>query len=250
MATKLLTAAEEIELAVAIAAGDVDARRRMIEANLRLVVKIARPYRGRGIPFDDLVGEGNIGLITAVDRFDPTRGIRFSTYAGYWIRQTIGDALINRQSAIRIPANLFWVVAKYRSAARSLTNDLGRRPSFDEIADFIGIAEPRRSFLRKALASRRIVDGDLIVVTDRGDGHETTVDDDDEREFVLRRLDAGCIDGRERTVLKCRFGIGCEPMTLIAIGSKLGMTREWVRKIELRALAKMRGYDDADADAA
>ena len=140
----LLTAAEERELAAAIALGDEKARRRLIECNLRLVVRIARDYVGRGIPLDDLIGEGNLGLIRAAQEFDPRFGTRFSTYAGYWIKQAIRHALINTTPTIRLPAHMVGLMTRWRRAERAMQRDLGREPSFDEIATAAWASAPCR----------------------------------------------------------------------------------------------------------
>ena len=131
----LLSAVEECELADAIARGDKDARTRMIQANLRLVVKIARDYVGRGMALDDLIGEGNLGLIRATEEFEPCYGTRFSTYASYWIKQSIRHALINTSTTIRLPAHMIGLLTKWRRAERVLCRQLGRGPSFNEVAD-------------------------------------------------------------------------------------------------------------------
>ena len=146
----MLTAAEECELAEAIARGDRDARTRMIEANLRLVVKIARDYVGRGIALDDLIGEGNLGLIRAAEEFDPRFGTRFSTYASYWIKQAIRHALINTTSTIRLPAHMVGLLTKWRRAERSLCRELRRTPTFEEIAASLGLSETQKTLVAQA----------------------------------------------------------------------------------------------------
>ena len=133
----LLTAAEECTLAEAIARGDKDARSRMIQANLRLVVKIARDYMGRGMILEDLIGEGNLGLIRATEEFQPRFGTRFSTYAAYWIKQSIRHALINTTSTIRLPAHMVGLLTKWRRSERALCRELGRTPSFNEVASHL-----------------------------------------------------------------------------------------------------------------
>ncbi len=140
----LLSAAEERELAEAIKAGDSDARSRMIRANLRLVVKIARDYTGRGMSLDDLIGEGNLGLIRAAEDFDPRFGTRFSTYASYWIKQAIRHALTNTTATIRLPAHMVTLLSKWRKAERALTRELGQSPTFDQIATALGLSDAQR----------------------------------------------------------------------------------------------------------
>ena len=146
----LLSAAEERDLAEAIARGDHDARSKMIEANLRLVVKIARDYLGRGMLIDDLIGEGNLGLIRAAEEFDPRFGTRFSTYASYWIKQAIRHALINTTTTIRLPAHMFGLLTKWRRAERLLCRERGCAPSFDEVAAHLGLTENQKSLVAKA----------------------------------------------------------------------------------------------------
>ena len=152
----LLSAAEERELAEAIARGDRDARSKMIEANLRLVVKIARDYLGRGMLIDDLIGEGNLGLIRAAEDFDPRFGTRFSTYASYWIKQSIRHALINTSTTIRLPAHMFGLLTKWRRAERMLYRQHGCAPSFDEVAAYLGLTDNQKSMVAKARCASRL----------------------------------------------------------------------------------------------
>src|SRR5262249_6436499 len=143
----LLSAAEECALAEAIARGDRDARARMIRANLRLVVKIARDYVGRGLSMDDLVGEGNLGLIRASEAYDPRFGTRFSTYAAHWIKQAIRHALTNTAATIRLPAHMVGLLSKWRKAERALGRELGREPTPDEVAGRLGLTPARRALV-------------------------------------------------------------------------------------------------------
>src|SRR5947209_2359590 len=152
----LLSAAEERELADAIARGDRDARGRMIKANLRLVVKIARDYVGRGLVLDDLVGEGNVGLIRAAEEYDPRFGTRFSTYASYWIKQAIRHALINTTATIRLPAHMYSLLTKWRRAERLLCRQQGGPPSFDEVAAYLGLSETQKGLVAKAHRARQL----------------------------------------------------------------------------------------------
>jgi RNA polymerase primary sigma factor len=244
----LLSAAEEHELAAAIARGDRDARGRMIKANLRLVVKIARDYMGRGLVLDDLVGEGNVGLIRAAEEYDPKFGTRFSTYASYWIKQAIRHALINTTATIRLPAHMYSLLAKWRRAERLLCRQQGGRPSFDEVAEYLGLSETQKELVAKAHRARQ-----LKLESSLGDGHgawspedsadateavENSYEVSDERAEILRRMD--WLNDRERLVLSLRYGLaGEQPRTLKEIGQRLGVTREWVRKIELKAVSKM-----------
>ncbi len=244
----LLTAAEERELAAAIAQGDEGARRRMIEANLRLVVRIARDYVGRGIPMDDLIGEGNLGLIRAAKEFDPRFGTRFSTYASYWIKQAIRHALINTTTTIRLPAHMVGLLTRWRRAERSLGRELRRPATFEEVASFLELSETQKTLVARAHRARQLkLESGLAgeanrwspeEAIDRGEAPESAMEARDEREHLLGRLDL--LDDRERTILALRYGLeGASPMTLKEIGRRLGVTREWVRKIELRAIRKL-----------
>lgn len=249
----LLSAAEERDLASAIARGDKDARTRMIQANLRLVVKIARDYLGRGMVLEDLVGEGNLGLIRATEEFDPDFGTRFSTYASHWIKQSIRHALINTTSTIRLPAHMVGLLTKWRRAERSLSREYGRPASFDEIASFMGLSDAQRVLVEKACQARQLklesgMKGDSgrwspDESRDPSLGPEAALEADDERRILARRM--SLLDPRERTILALRYGLGGEtPLTLKEIGRRLGVTREWVRKIELRAVRKLDVQDD------
>ena len=248
----LLSAAEECSLAVAIKAGDKDARSRMIRANLRLVVKIARDYAGRGMLLDDLIGEGNLGLIRAAEDFDPRFGTRFSTYASYWIKQAIRHALTNTTATIRLPAHMVTLLSKWRKAERSLTRELGQAPTFDQIAVTLGLSDAQRDLVERArrASQLRLEGGDEESgwtpddASDDREGPDAAIEADDERRHLLRRLDR--LDDRERTIVSLRFGLeGNSPMTLKEVGRRLGVTREWVRKIEVRAVKKL----EADAPA-
>jgi RNA polymerase primary sigma factor len=252
----LLTASEECTLAAAIANGDSDARSRMIQANLRLVVRIARDYLGRGLQLDDLIGEGNLGLIRAAEEFDPAFGTRFSTYASYWIKQAIRHALINTTSTIRLPAHMVGLLTKWRRAERALCRQAGRTPSFDEIATLLSLTETQKSLVSKALNARHIKpEGRIAEENSRGsweDGlernqsPESTLDADDELKQLSRRMER--LDDRERVILALRYGLEGEfPLTLKEIGRRLGVTREWVRKIELRAVRKLDDRIDVTA---
>jgi RNA polymerase primary sigma factor len=238
----LLSAAEECSLAEAIKAGDSDARGRMIRANLRLVVKIARDYAGRGMSLDDLIGEGNIGLIRAAEDFDPRFGTRFSTYASYWIKQAIRHALTNTTATIRLPAHMVTLLSKWGEAERALAREMGHAPSFDQLAVTLGLTGVRREMVGHAMRTRRLQgegsEGDraeqgpsrLGVTVERWD------DAEDLRARMARRLDA-----REHEVIALRFGLGGGgPRTLKELGCRLGMTLQGVREIECRAVAKLR----------
>ena len=243
----LLSAAEECELAERIAAGDTSARARMIRANLRLVVKIARDYTGRGLTLDDLIGEGNLGLIRAAEEFNPRFGTRFSTYASYWIKQGIRHALTNTTATIRLPAHMVTLLAKWRKAERVLYRELGRMPSFDEVANHLNLTETQRDLVARARRASQIRgegagDDDSSwsaeEASDEREAPEAALERSDDRRHLLRRMER--LDDRERTIVTLRFGLsGDAPMTLKEVGRRLGVTREWVRKIEVRAVRKL-----------
>jgi RNA polymerase primary sigma factor len=244
----LLTASEECELARAIAAGDREARSRMIRANLRLVVKIARDYVGRGMSLDDLIGEGNLGLIRGAEEFDPRFGTRFSTYASYWIKQAIRHALTNTTATIRLPAHMVTLLSKWRKAERALYRELGQPPTFDQVAITLGLTDAQRVLVERArLASQlRLEGGDgengwsPEEASDDREAPDAALEAADDRRELLGRLDR--LDDRERTIVLLRFGLeGNAPMTLKEVGRRLGVTREWVRKIEVRAVKKLDG---------
>jgi RNA polymerase primary sigma factor len=249
----LLSAAEEQALAEAIARGDRDARTRMIQANLRLVVRIARDYVGRGMVLDDLIGEGNLGLIRAAEEFDPRFGTRFSTYASYWIKQAIRHALINTTATIRLPAHMVSLLTKWRRASRALARELGHPPGFDDVAASLGLTDAQKGLVEKALRATQLrlengggEDGGSWSPdesSDDSDAPGAAIEADDERQDLMRRLKR--LDEREREILALRFGLEGElPLTLKEVGRRLGVTREWVRKIEIRAVRKL---DDSEA---
>jgi RNA polymerase primary sigma factor len=248
----LLSAAEECQLARAIKAGDREARAKMIRANLRLVVKIARDYAGRGMLLDDLIGEGNLGLIRATEDFDPGFGTRFSTYASYWIKQSIRHALTNTTATIRLPAHMVTLLSKWRKAERTLTRELGQPPTFDQVAVTLDLSDAQRVLVDRARRASQLRleagDDESWSPDDTGDHHagpDAAIEAEDERRQLLGRLDR--LDDRERTIVNLRFGLeGKDPMTLKEVGRQLGVTREWVRKIEIRAVKKLDG--DAPAE--
>jgi len=253
----LLSAAEECTLAGAIAGGDKDARARMIQSNLRLVVRIARDYTGRGLGLDDLIGEGNLGLIRASEEFDPSFGTRFSTYASYWIKQAIRHALTNTTATIRLPAHMVGLLNKWRRAERELCRELGQAPTQDQIAATLGLGAAQRVLVDRALLASRLrreaggIEDDGAWSPDEVSGKspapDAMLEAADDRRDLFRRLER--LDARERTIVSLRFGLeGDAPLTLKEVGLRLGVTREWVRKIEIRAVQKLDDGWDSGSD--
>jgi len=246
--TSLLSAKDEHELAGAIGRGDIRARDRMVRANLRLVVNIARGYTGKGLSLQDLIEEGNLGLLRAVEGFDPAMGTRFSTYASYWIKQSIKRALINTAKTIRIPAYMVELLSKWRRASARLTEELGRTPTPEEVARVLGLPKKKLPIIKKAIRiynSTPQTDqaeagwslGEMIM-DERLKSPDEELVDSDSLVHVLGMLED--MDPREATVLRMRFGLDDnEPRTLKEIGESLGLTRERVRQIETEALGKL-----------
>jgi RNA polymerase primary sigma factor len=246
--TPLLTALEERQLAVRIQQGDVAARDHMVRANLRLVVNIARGYANRGLPLPDLIEEGNLGLLRAVEGFDPRVGTRFSTYASYWIKQSIKRSLINNGKTIRIPAYMVELLSKWRRASARLLEILGRTPTPEEVARMLGLARKKLPIIKKAMhvnqASPQTEQtdggwslGDIIRDENARCPAEVLLDSDT-MQHVLQRIER--LDERAATIIRLRFGLGGgEPMTLKEIGGVLGLTRERVRQIESETLASL-----------
>jgi RNA polymerase primary sigma factor len=247
--TPLLTVEEEIELAARIKKGDQNARAWMIKANLRLVVKIAHDYSNFGLPLLDLISEGNIGLIKAVERFDPGKGGKLSTYSAWWIKQSIKRALANQSKTIRLPVHLVDKIWKMRRVSLQMSEELGREPTDEEFAEEIGISSTKLSQLmtisiRPASLDAPIGDDDS---TEFG---EIVGDEDAQTPFELFRdknmrdelselLEV--LDDRERKIIFERYGLdGGEPKTLEEIGKKFGVTRERIRQLQNMALAKLR----------
>jgi len=244
---KLLTAAEEVTLAKRIERGDPVAKRRMIESNLRLVVSIAKGYRGLGVPFLDLIQEGTLGLNRAVEKFDWRRGYKFSTYATWWIRQSVQRAVANHARTIRVPVHVVERQQKLTRAARRLEVELGREATKEELAEATGLPiQHIDEALGAAHASISL--NQTVGADDEGElgdlfADREAADPFDEAEESLRRqgirkaLDA--LPERERRILELRFGFEGEPWTLEAIGNELDLTRERVRQLESQALARL-----------
>ena len=246
----LLTQEEERALTVRAQAGDAEAERRMVEANLRLVFKIARRYVNRGLPLLDLIEEGNLGLLRAVKKFRPDRGARFSTYATWWIRQSIVRALANQARMIRLPVHVELLLACYLRERKAMTQRLGRPPSLPEIAEAMSVSPDELAELeglRQHPVSLETPVGEegkgvlQDLVTDHpSPPYPALTERLKARTDLAELLDA--LSENERTVLRRRFGLdGEEPMTLDAIGQRMGLTRERVRQIEVAGLKKLRG---------
>ncbi len=246
---KLLTPQEEIELAAKIKKGDKKAREQMIKANLRLVVKIARDYEGIGLPLLDLISEGNIGLMKAVERFDPSKGGKLSTYGSWWIKQSIKRALANQSKTIRLPVHLVDKISKMRRTAMRLQEELGREPTDDELGGELGISASRVAQMR--LAAIRPASLDAPIGDEDSNNFAEVVQDEAadtpyeqlEEKTVTRMLQemVKTLDPREATILRARFGLDGGPeRTLEEVGEKFGVTRERVRQIQNIALKKLR----------
>lgn len=246
---KLLTPQEEIELAARIKKGDKKAREQMIKANLRLVVKIARDYEGIGLPLLDLISEGNIGLMKAVERFDPAKGGKLSTYGSWWIKQSIKRALANQSKTIRLPVHLVDKISKMRRTAMRLQEELGREPTDDEVAGEMGMPTSRVTQMR--LASIRPASLDAPIGDDESNNFAEVVQDEsaetpyeqleDKTVTSMLREMVTTLDEREATILRYRFGLDGGPeRTLEEVGVKFGVTRERVRQIQNIALRKLR----------
>jgi len=239
--TRLLTADQEITLALRIRKGDLQARDEMIRCNLRLVVSIGKNYTRRGLTLLDLIEEGNLGLLRAVEKYDPNQGCRFSTYASWWIRQSIKRSLLSAVKPVEIPAYMVEMINKWRRAAARLECELGRPPSQEEIARGMGISQRKVEVIARAA---RAFSSPFQAVSEDSDwsisdmvADETTRSPadvllDTRRAEAVRRLLAA-IDDRASDILRFRFGLdGNDPMTLKEIGERVGLTRERVRQIE------------------
>jgi len=246
---KLLTPQEEILLAARIKKGDKKAREQMIKANLRLVVKIARDYEGIGLPLLDLISEGNIGLMKAVERFDPAKGGKLSTYGSWWIKQSIKRALANQSKTIRLPVHLVDKISKMRRTAMRLQEELGREPTDEELGEELGISGSRVAQMRMAAIRPASLDAPI---GDEDSNNFAEVVEDESADTPYEQLEGKTVtkmlhemvktlDNREATILRARFGLDGGPQkTLEDVGAKFGVTRERVRQIQNIALKKLR----------
>ena len=247
--TKLLTLAEENELAARIKKGDKRARELMIKANLRLVVKIAREYEDYGMPLLDLINEGNLGLMKAVERFDPGKGAKLSTYSSWWIKQSIKRALANQSKTIRLPVHVVDKLFHMRKAAVKLQEVFGREPTDEELGDELGlsaqkVAQLRTAAIRPASLEAPLGDDETSRIADvvRDESAETPYEQLEEKtsSSMLREMVA-TLDPREAEILRYRFGLdGDDERTLEDVGERFGVTRERIRQIQNVALAKLR----------
>ncbi len=247
---KLLTVQDEIELAARIKAGDKEAREHMIKANLRLVVKIARDYDGLGLPLLDLISEGNIGLMKAVERFDPAKGGKLSTYAAWWIKQSIKRALANQSKTIRLPVHLVDKIGKMRRVAMKLQEELGREPTDEELAEELDMTASRVAQMRTAAIRPASLDAPIgsdddsnlygdVVEDEKAENPYHSLEDKTVHQMLEELVKT--LHPREATILRYRFGLdGGNEKTLEEVGEKFGVTRERIRQIQNIALNKLR----------
>jgi RNA polymerase primary sigma factor len=247
--TPLLSAQEERDLAARVAEGDPYARDHMVKANLRLVVNIARGYLGKGLCLEDLIEEGNLGLMRAVEGYDGMMETRFSTYASYWIKQSIRRAVMNHGKPIRLPAYMVSLLAKWKRVTLGLTERLGRAPTPEEVGKALRLSKKKVGIVAKAIQVNNLTphsenteeDGfalDDVLTDDRSKSPDAMLIESDDLDRIFQRL--GELDDREATVVRMRFGLDPYlPMTLREVGENLGLTRERVRQLESQAILKM-----------
>ncbi len=247
--TDLLTREQEVELAAKIKNGDKQARSLMIRANLRLVVKIAQDYSNYGLPLSDLISEGNIGLMKAVERFDPEKGGKLSTYGSWWIKQSIKRALANQSKTIRLPVHMVDKISRMRRISNMLAEALGREPTDSELAEELGIPRNKLAMLKQA--SQRPASLDAPIGDNDSSDYSEIIGDEKALDPALalqsknmhNQLDdlLDNLDDRETRIIGARFGLdGQKPLTLEEIGVEFGVTRERIRQLQNVALAKMR----------
>jgi RNA polymerase primary sigma factor len=248
--TALLTREEEVALFKRIRKGDAAARQHMIQANLRLVVKIAMDFKDFGLPLLDLISEGNVGLIKAVDRFDPNKGGKLSTYAGWWIRQSVQRALANQSKTIRLPVHLIAKISKMRRTARTLAEGLGREPTNEELARELVLPVHKVAHLRSVSVQPASLDAPVGDEADSSSLGEIVRDENavnpsdrlrEKNASEDLKLVVDSLDQREAEIIKLRFGLeGRTEMTLQEVGERFHVTRERIRQLEHLALMKMR----------
>ena len=245
----MLSADEEVKLARRIAEGDQSAKNELVEANLRLVVSLARHYQGCGLSYQDLIQEGNIGLIKAAEKFDVSKGFRFSTYASWWIKQALSRAIADQSRTIRIPVHMTENINKFKKTERELLSKLNREPKVKEIADAMGISEKQAKEIQSYIVEPTSLDiqvgddDDITIGSFIEDTHfvnpESAYIKESNGDVVNAVLDT--LSDREANILRLRFGIGGKKaMTLEEVGKEYGLTRERIRQIEAKALRKLR----------